>query len=96
MVKDHKATLIKVDHSLQYHVQRAARICVNVPVPALVQNPDNVDYLAVLTEILLGAQTECVNAGCEDKPGALVPACRLGCLYQQMERRSGHSAWGPV
>ena len=75
MVKDHKATLIKVDHSLQYHVQRAARICVNVPVPALVQNPDNVDYLAVLTEILLGAQTECVNAGCEDKPGALVPAC---------------------
>jgi alpha-tubulin suppressor-like RCC1 family protein len=75
--KEHKATLTKVENSLKHHVQRAIKVCVNVPVPATLQsggNHDSADYLAMLTEILVGAQAECLVAGFEDVPGADTPA----------------------
>lgn len=61
--KEHKTALTKIGNSLMYHVERASRICANVVVPVLPRNPDAADYLAVLTDIVVGAQHEVASAG---------------------------------
>lgn len=72
IAKDHNTALTKIENALRHHIRRATRICVNVAVPVLADNPNAADYLAALTEVIVAARTECIAAGFEDEPGSLV------------------------